>query len=223
VLENLREFFNNPLESLIYFLNNPTIALWGPFVGLLACGMGLPIPEDIILVVAGFLAGQNNTKVLPVIFITYAGIMLGDSLIFFIGQKLGRKVMKSNLAQKILTPERLEKAVEAFHKYGIWVNFFGRFLPGVRTAIFFTGGTLKYPFHRFFLMDGLAALISAPVFVSLGYWAGIKFSENISLLNHYIKKTKVYFSLSILLILIIVGIVFFIKAKKSKKKVSESK
>lgn len=223
MLENLREFFNNPLESLIYFLNNPTIALWGPFVGLLACGMGLPIPEDIILVVAGFLAGQNNAKILPPILVTYAGIMLGDSLIFFIGQKLGRKVMKSNIAQKILNPERLEKAVDAFHKYGIWVNFFGRFLPGVRTAIFFTGGTLKYPFHRFFLMDGLAALISAPLFVYLGYWAGMKFSENISLLNHYVKKTKTYFGIGIFVLLIIVAIVVFLKSRKKKLNELETK
>lgn len=217
MLDNLHDFFNHPLESLIYFLNNPTIALWGPFVGLLACGMGLPIPEDIILVVAGFLAGQNNGKILPPIIVTYLGIMIGDSLIFFVGQKLGRKVMKSNVAQKILTPERLERAVSAFHKYGIWVNFFGRFLPGVRTAIFFTGGTLKYPFHRFLLMDGLAALISAPLFVWLGYWAGMKFSENISLLDHYLKKTKAYFSLSMLIVLIVVSIVLYIKSKKRKE------
>jgi membrane protein DedA with SNARE-associated domain len=131
--------------------------------------------------------------------------------------------MKSQLAQKILTPERLEKAVDAFHKYGIWVNFFGRFLPGVRTAIFFTGGTLKYPFHRFFLMDGLAALISAPLFVYLGYWAGMKFSENISLLNHYLKKTKIYFGIGIFILLIVVSIVIFIKSRKRKKKELETK
>ncbi len=125
--------------------------------------------------------------------------------------------MKSKLAQKILTPERLEKAVNAFHKHGIWVNFFGRFLPGFRAAIFFTGGTLKYPFHRFLLMDGLAALVSAPLFVWLGYWAGMKFSENISLLDHYLKKTKAYFSLSILIVLIVVSIVLYIKSKKRKE------
>jgi membrane protein DedA with SNARE-associated domain len=124
--------------------------------------------------------------------------------------------LRSKLAQKILSPERLEKSRKAFHKYGIWVNFFGRFLPGVRTAIFFTGGTLKYPFYKFFLMDGLAALISAPFFVWLGYWAGKTFSENIEELSHYIKVFKTYFSGGIFLIFVIVVITLYVRSKKRK-------
>lgn len=214
MLEILREIIANPLETLTTLLNTPAFALWGPFFGLLLCGLGLPVPEDIILVVAGFLAGQNNWPILPPIIITYVGILLGDSFIFLVGKSIGHKILRSKLAQKILSPERLEKSREAFHKYGIWVNFFGRFLPGVRTAIFFTGGTLKYPFYKFFLMDGLAALISAPFFVWLGYWAGKTFSENIEELTHYIKVFKTYFAAGIFAIFIIVVITLYVRSRK---------
>lgn len=216
MLETIREIIANPLETLTTILNTPAFALWGPFFGLLLCGMGLPVPEDIILVVAGFLAGQNNWPILPPIIITYVGILLGDSFIFFLGKTVGHKILRSKIAQKILSPERLEKAREAFHKYGIWVNFFGRFLPGFRTAIFFTGGTLKYPFYKFFIMDGLAALISAPFFVWLGYWAGKTFSENLEELSQYIKVFKTYFAGGIFLIFVIVVITLYVRSKKKK-------
>jgi membrane protein DedA with SNARE-associated domain len=217
VLETIREIFNDPFEALTTILNTPSFALWGPFAGLLLCGLGLPIPEDIILVTAGFLAGENGWPLLPPIIVTYFGILIGDSFIFLVGYKVGHKISRSRLAQKILSPERLEKSRQAFHKYGIWVNFFGRFLPGIRTAIFFTGGTLKYPFHKFFLMDGLAALVSAPAFVWLGYWFGQRFSENTSLLKGYIRTTKTYFFFGLLVLLAVILITMYIKSKKEKR------
>ena len=60
---------------------------------------------------------------------------------------------------------------EKFEKYGVWVLFVARFLPGLRSPIFLTAGlTRKVPFWRFLLMDGLAALISVPIWVYLGYF-----------------------------------------------------
>ena len=223
MLESLQFFFSNPLEWLLEVLHNPAIALWGPFVALLICGLGLPMPEDIILVAAGFLSGKNGTPVFPVIVVTYLGIILGDTLIFIVGQRLGTRFLKSKVGRKVLTEARLQKAKDAFHKYGIWVNFFGRFLPGVRTAIFFTGGSLKYPFHKFFLMDGIAALISAPAFVWLGHWAGIKFAENTELLEQYIKQTKTYLLGGIFLFFIIVITTLYIRSKKDVTPLGNSK
>ena len=223
MIEALREIFANPLEWLISVLNTPAIALWGPFFALLLCGFGLPMPEDIILVAAGFMAGRNSSPMLPVMIVTYFGIILGDSIIFLVGRKLGTRGLKSKLAKKVLTDARLQKAKDAFHKYGIWVNFFGRFLPGVRTAIFFTGGSLRYPFHRFFLMDALAALISAPLFVWLGHWAGVKFSENLDLLEQYIKTTKTYLFLGLVIILIAVLTTLIIRSKRGQPAIHDNK
>ena len=214
MLETLRFILANPLESLTNLLDTPFFALWGPFIALLLCGFGLPIPEDIILVSAGFLAGENGTKILPPILVTYCGILLGDCFISMVGRTVGHRVLRSRIAQRILSPERLERAREAFHKYGIWVNFFGRFLPGVRTAIFFTGGTLHYPFLKFFLMDALAALISAPLFVWVGYWAGQRFSENIDLLHKYIHTTKTYFFSGLLILFIAILVVVYFRSKR---------
>lgn len=61
------------------------------------------------------------------------------------------------------------RAVRA--RYSNWVLFVARFLPGLRSPIFLTAGmTRRIPFWRFLLLDGLAALISVPVWVYLGYF-----------------------------------------------------
>ena len=71
---------------------------------------------------------------------------------------------------RVVTPERFVAVQAKFEKYGVWVLFVARFLPGLRSPIFITAGvTRRVPFWRFLLMDGLAALISVPVWVYLGF------------------------------------------------------
>ena len=73
--------------------------------------------------------------------------------------------------RKVLTPERFEKAAQLFQKYGKWVMFVARFLPGLRTPVFFSAGmSRRVSFATWFFMDGFAALISVPIWVYLGYF-----------------------------------------------------
>ena len=68
-----------------------------------------------------------------------------------------------------MTPKRYEQVQEKFDKYGNWVLFVARFLPGLRTAVFVTAGiSRKVSYLRFIIMDGLAALISVPIWIYLG-------------------------------------------------------
>lgn len=203
------------LSELVETLDSPHFALWGPFIILILCGFGFPMPEDIVLVTAGFLAGKHSAPIYPVIIVTYIGIMVGDSIIFMLGYRFGPTFLDTKIGRWALSESTLVKARKAFYKYGIWVNFFGRFLPGVRTAIFFTGGTLKYNFWKFFTMDGLAALISGPVFVGLGYWAGFKFNENMDLIEKYVGKTKLYMSIAVFLLALCLVLYFIWIRKKN--------
>jgi membrane protein DedA with SNARE-associated domain len=173
------------ITELVEKLDGSFLALWGPFFLLLICAFGFPMPEDIILVTAGFLAAQYSYSIILVIAITYAGIVIGDSCIYFIGANLGRRFLKTKIGKIILKESTLLKVQDYFKKYGVWLIFVARFLPGMRTAVFFTSGTLHFPFYKFFLMDGLAALISAPLFVYLGEFAWRTFQEDFSRLEKY--------------------------------------
>lgn len=141
------------------------------FTVLLVCGFGVPIPEDITLVAGGIISGLGYANVHVMFAVGMAGVLAGDGIMFAAGRFYGHKVQQFRPIARILTPERFEAVQEKFEKYGTWVLFVARFLPGLRSPIFITAGmTRRVPYWRFLLMDGFAALISVPVWVYLGHY-----------------------------------------------------
>lgn len=145
------------------------------FVMLLVCGFGVPIPEDVTLVTGGVIAGMGYADVDTMLIVGLAGVLVGDGLMFLLGRWYGQRIIALPFFRKVLTPERFVSAQDRFERYGKWVMFVARFLPGLRTPVFFTAGmTRKVPFLTWLLMDGFAALISVPVWVYLGYYGALK-------------------------------------------------
>jgi membrane protein DedA with SNARE-associated domain len=141
------------------------------FVMLLICGFGVPVPEDVTLVTGGVIAGLGHADVHTMFAVGMAGVLVGDGLMFMLGRLYGPRIIQLPGFRRVLTPERFERAQGAFHKYGKWVMFVARFLPGLRTPVFFTAGmSHRVTFLTWFLMDGFAALISVPIWVYLGYF-----------------------------------------------------
>jgi membrane protein DedA with SNARE-associated domain len=141
------------------------------FVMLLICGFGVPIPEDVTLVTGGVIAGLGHADVHTMFAVGMAGVLIGDGLMFTLGRVYGQRIIRLPLFHSVLTPERFEKAQEAFQKYGKWVMFVARFLPGLRTPVYFSAGmSHRVTFFTWFIMDGFAAIISVPIWVYLGYF-----------------------------------------------------
>jgi membrane protein DedA with SNARE-associated domain len=162
------------MQEMLSFMSSfggftPYFLLFGV---LLACGLGVPIPEDITLFVGGMLAYYDIVNVWVVIFVCMAGVLIGDSTIFFLGTKYGRALTNKPFFHKFLPPERLAIVKEKFHEKGNRVIFAARFMPGLRAPTFFSAGTLHLPFRVFFFYDGMAALISVPTIVWVVYHFG---------------------------------------------------
>lgn len=140
------------------------------FIVLLLCGFGLPIPEDITLVAGGIISGLGYANVHIMFVVGMIGVLMGDGAMFLLGHKLGKRVLRIRAVSRILTPARFRSVQQKFSRYGHWVLFVARFLPGLRSPIFITAGmTRRIPYWRFLLLDGLAALISVPLWVYMGY------------------------------------------------------
>lgn len=157
------------LQQLIrIFAENGYVAV---FVALMICGAGLPLPEDVTLVAGGVIAGLGYANVHAMFALAMFGVLLGDSAIFLLGHHYGARIMQWRFVARILTPARYAKVQEKFARYGNRMLFFARFLPGMRTTIYVTAGmTHRVSFARFLLLDTLAALISVPIWVYLGYF-----------------------------------------------------
>lgn len=157
-----------PLTLLVGFFTEFGYA--AVFSVLIACGFGLPIPEDVTLVAGGIISGLGYTHVATMTIVGLAGVLVGDGLVFTFGHVYGARVFELKWVKRFLTPKRLETVREKLAKHGNWVVFAARFMPGLRTPIFLTtGATGQVSLAQFFILDGLAALISVPVWVYLGY------------------------------------------------------
>jgi membrane protein DedA with SNARE-associated domain len=146
------------------------------FFILVICGLGVPLPEDISLILGGFLAHKGAANLPVMMVVGFAGILVGDSLIFFAGRRLGSQVGRTSggLLSKVITAEKRARVAELFARHGQKIVMIARFMPGVRAVTYFTAGSVGMAYWRFILWDGLAAILSAPFFVWLGFYFGDK-------------------------------------------------
>ena len=155
------------------------------FTVLMLCGFGLPMPEDVVLVTGGVLAWLaspletptvagmlHDEGLLTMVVMGLAGIVAGDSVIYWGGRRFGRRVADVWPFRRVVTPEKLERVERLLRKRGNLVVVVARFLPGLRAPTYFTVGHARLPFWEFVLFDGTAALVSAPLWVCLGFWFG---------------------------------------------------
>mgnify|MGYP001012768245 FL=1 len=141
---------------------------------LMACGLGVPLPEDVSLILGGFLVFEERANLELMMLTGFLGILMGDSLIFLAGRRLGTKVGKEGggFFSRIVTPEKRKRVEGLFARNGEKIVMLARFMPGVRAVTYFTAGSAHMKYSRFIFFDGLAALVCAPVFVYLGYRFG---------------------------------------------------
>lgn len=142
------------------------------FFVLLLCGFGVPIPEDITLFAMGILSYYGLVDLNTAIIVCFAGVMIGDISVFLLGKHYGIRIAQKGIFSNFFHPERIEKTRELVRKYGNKVIFAARFIPGLRSAMFFSAGTFKMRFWVFLLYDGLAALLSVPLLVGATFYFG---------------------------------------------------
>jgi len=142
-------------------------------VGVLAAaGLGVPISEDLTLLVGGGLAAREVTDFWPTLGAGYFGVLLGDVLIHHWGARIGPAAYRHRLVQKHLSLERQEKLRAHFARHGFLTIVVGRHTPMLRAPIFFLAGASNVPLWKFALADALSAAITVPIVVMLGFYFG---------------------------------------------------
>ncbi len=156
-------------ESIPFIEHFPYLGL---FILLILGTLGLPFPEDGILLLSGFLNGHNVIRPLPTFLVVYSGLLMTDFLLYSVGRKYGRRLVEHKKFNKIITNDRLAKLEEKFQKCGALVVFFGRHLLGLRAQIFLVAGVLKMPWKKFLMVDGISASFTITLWGGLGYIGG---------------------------------------------------
>ena len=196
------------MDALIGFFTD--YGYFAVFFVLVICGFGVPIPEDITLVSGGVISGLGYANRHTMLVVSMFGVLIGDSTMYWLGRIYGTKILRFRPIRKMLTLKRLKSVREKFDKYGNRVLFSARFLPGLRAPIYMISGiTRRVSFTRFILIDFIAAIISVPIWVYLGYFG----ASNLDWLHEQIKRgqTVIYVFVALL------ALFLFWKWKQSKK------
>jgi membrane protein DedA with SNARE-associated domain len=143
----------------------------GVFIGILATGLGFPMPEELPIILGGVLTTHDEVRWYYMLPVCIVGVIVGDTFLYLIGRFWGTKLVELPFIRKrFLTPERLESISENFKKYGVKILLFARLTPGIRAPIFLTAGITKLPITYFLVADGIYAIPGVSILFFLGYW-----------------------------------------------------
>ena len=159
------------------------------FAWLAIGSLGAPLPEDAALLAAGVLVQRGAVHPLVAIVVVLVGVLGGDSVLFFLGRRLGPAAYNRKLIQKALPPHRRAKIERAYEKYGGRLVFIARHVAGLRAAVFAMAGIHGMQPRRFLLWDAAAACISVPFVMGLGYFGAAhvdRMRAGIAEARHYV-------------------------------------
>lgn len=191
---NLGEWVQQTFTQLAYMP-------WAVYVSI--CGFmilsafGLPIPEEVILVSAGFVGhmalfpelphppGADVVDVHTLAAVAFLAVMGSDYLIYFLGKRFGPVLFQTKWFGRLVSPARLDKVRGWMQRYGYWPVIVFRFTPGVRFPGHLMCGAMGLSPWKFLAVDTLAAGISVPTQI---YFVSHYGRE----ILHYFKTAKIY-------------------------------
>lgn len=153
----------------------PLISHWGYlaiFLFVLLGNLGLPAPEESILVLAGYLVWQRELRLPLVLGVGILSAIAGDNLGYWIGRRFGQEAIQRYGHRVGLTSARVEATRRYVTRYGAFGVFAARFITGLRfLAGPLAGSTGLRPLH-FVIANALGALVYVPTMIAAGYAVG---------------------------------------------------
>lgn len=138
--------------------------------------IGFFLPGDTLLFTTGLLvqAGKINIDIHILVLILFAAAVLGDSVGYAFGNKVGRKLY-DRPNSRLFKKSHLEAAEKFYQKYGSKTIVLARFVPAVRTFAPVVAGASKMSYRTFLLFNIIGAFLWAVCITYLGYLLGAQF------------------------------------------------
>lgn len=135
-----------------------------------------PIPSEVVLSLAGYLAQRGTLTLWLVLVAAIVGAVLGNCVLYWLGRTLGEERAKRLLAKlPLLARDDLDAASSWFARHGYPVIFFGRYIPLVRALVSLPAGAQKMPFGPFLLFTTLGIGTWNALLVTIGYLLGTQY------------------------------------------------
>ncbi len=190
-----------------------TIQIWVSHYGyfgifsLLMLGIvGIPIPDETLLTLTGYLIFRGTLHPVPAFLSAFLGCSFGISVSYAIGSTFGHQILLKYGHYVHITEARLGKAHNWFEKVGRWALLIGFFIPGFRHIVAILAGTSELQLWEFVLFAYSGALLWTTTFMSIGYYFGDKWEVILHDVSHHTVLVSA-------LILALVIIFYYVRAK----------
>lgn len=151
------------------------IAVWG-YLGIFVCiflgNLGLPVPEETVLLAAGFFAGREVLSIEAVWALVVVSAVTGDCCGYLVGRTGGQRLLERLASRFRSMRGRLEQLRTFFDQHGSKAVFMARFVAGARFMAGPMAGAAGMPFLRFLGWNVMGALIWCSLMVAIGYMVG---------------------------------------------------
>ncbi|KLD98430.1 DedA family protein [Aliarcobacter butzleri] len=166
-----------------------------------------PIPSEVVMIPAGYLAHKGEMNIYIVILLGILGSLGGALFNYYFALKFGRKFLMKYGKYFLVSHESIEKTEKFFKNHGHISTFSGRLIPGLRHYISLPAGLARMNLFIFCLYTTLGATIWVIILTLLGYYIG----DNEELVKEYLR----YLIVGLLLCLTLLGIWYYKKIKKA--------
>lgn len=175
----------------------------------------IPLPSEIVLPPAGYLASQGKMDLTFIIIAGTFGSLLGAYANYFLARKFGRPLF--GVLEKYIgvSKHHLEKTEVFFQKHGEISTFVGRLLPVIRHLISLPAGIARMNLKHFTVYTLLGAAIWSTVLTLLGYYVG----KEQELLHAWMKEITI---ITLIACALLIGIYVWWNRKKAKKTIAQN-
>jgi membrane-associated protein len=151
------------------------------FIGAALDNFGLPASGDVVLFAGGWFANLGRVALPLVMLSGFAGALVSDNAVYWIGRIGGRplisRVLKMRFLHFLINEGTLEKVERSFEAHGGKMVFVGRFGPGLRSMTPLFAGVSKMKYYKFLPYNLSAAAVWAVAYTLVGYVFGSYWSD----------------------------------------------
>jgi membrane protein DedA with SNARE-associated domain len=152
--------------------------------------VGLPVPEETILALGGYLCSQGKLRIPLLLAVGVISAIAGDNLGYWVGRRYGPGALTRYGAWLLGGHQRVERARAFVGQRGAAGVFLARFIPGMRFAAGPLAGALGMPFTKFAVPNALGAAAYVPLVVGVGYAVGYGLGGYIEPLRHMLGEVE---------------------------------
>jgi membrane protein DedA with SNARE-associated domain len=132
----------------------------------------VPLPEELALLGAGYLARQGAVTVLGAYLCALGAVLIGDTTTFLLGRGVLPKFLRTRIGKKVLKPPLRKWAENLVHRHEFRAILLGRFLVTLRGPVYLAIGAARLPAWKFIALNSGVAVIEVAIIVALGYAFG---------------------------------------------------